>query len=317
MHELFEFATAAADMLFGHAELSVILAFAIVSLTGYGNLTDALLARARMWHGSVADRFSNINTLVDTLRDRQEVWKMPEAQLTDLINSRNQLDVLIKLCAGSAGSQNSRMERNTLLDVAVWKCVREVKPWAIGLYGKGTMAADDFHELGFLIPGETSGHHSRSEPTKALAEVKVRVVNGDIIDVVVDQSANKDAGPVRHGWPRGVHSVLIVVTEAGGEKKEALRHPSTKLHNRIEMPAGSRGKQFVIKAAFLKHPDDIPVFGNEPTFSMPLTTEDLTTLEDQQHYEDYELMKRDLEQRRQEIELLQAELDRQKGLNNA
>jgi hypothetical protein len=41
------------------------------------------------------------------------------------------------------------------------------------------------------------------------------------------------------------------------------------------MPPGSHGKQFVIRAAFLKHPDDVPYFGNSPTFSMPLTTGDL------------------------------------------
>jgi multidrug efflux pump subunit AcrB len=33
------------------------------------------------------------------------------------------------------------------------------------------------------------------------------------------------------------------------------------------MPDGSHGKQFIVKASFLKHGDD------EPTFSMPLTTE--------------------------------------------
>jgi hypothetical protein len=41
------------------------------------------------------------------------------------------------------------------------------------------------------------------------------------------------------------------------------------------MPEGSRGKLFIIKAAFLRHIDDSPRFGPEPTFFMPLTTEDL------------------------------------------
>jgi hypothetical protein len=50
---------------------------------------------------------------------------------------------------------------------------------------------------------------------------------------------------------------------------------TTRLHNDIDMPAGSRGKQFIIKAAFLRHISDKPRFGSEPTFSMPLTTEDL------------------------------------------
>jgi hypothetical protein len=142
------------------------------------------------------------------------------------------------------------------------------------------------------------------------------VVNGDFIDVVIDQSANMDAGPVKHGWPEGVRNALIVISAAGGDKAEALRHSTSTVHNRLRMPAGSRGKQFVIKAAFLKHPGDDPVFGNEPTFSMPLTTEDLTALEDLQQHADFEQAVRELEQRRQEIERLQAELDRQKGLKN-
>jgi hypothetical protein len=41
------------------------------------------------------------------------------------------------------------------------------------------------------------------------------------------------------------------------------------------MPSGSRGKLFIIRAAFLRHVDDKPRFGPEPTFFMPLTTEDL------------------------------------------
>ncbi|MDR1415247.1 MAG: hypothetical protein LBI96_05505 [Odoribacteraceae bacterium] len=47
------------------------------------------------------------------------------------------------------------------------------------------------------------------------------------------------------------------------------------LHGEIKMPEGSHGKLFIIKASFMKHPDDQPVFGNSPTFSMPLTTGDL------------------------------------------
>jgi hypothetical protein len=48
------------------------------------------------------------------------------------------------------------------------------------------------------------------------------------------------------------------------------------------------GRQFIIKASFLKHVNDEPRFGNEPTFSMPLTTEDLAATLDRQHHEEYE-----------------------------
>jgi hypothetical protein len=75
------------------------------------------------------------------------------------------------------------------------------------------------------------------------------------------------------------------------------------------MPAGSHGKQFIIKASFLKHVNDEPRFGNEPTFSMPLTTEDLAAALDRQHHEDFEAQIQEVERQRQEIERLHAELN--------
>jgi hypothetical protein len=75
------------------------------------------------------------------------------------------------------------------------------------------------------------------------------------------------------------------------------------------MPAGSHGKQFIIKASFLKHVNDEPRFGNEPTFSMPLTTEDLAAALDRQHHEEFEAQVRETERQRQELERMQAALD--------
>jgi hypothetical protein len=75
------------------------------------------------------------------------------------------------------------------------------------------------------------------------------------------------------------------------------------------MPAGSHGKQFIIKASFLKHVNDEPRFGNEPTFSMPLTTEDLAAALDRQHHEDFEAQVQEVERQRQEIARMQAALD--------
>jgi hypothetical protein len=74
------------------------------------------------------------------------------------------------------------------------------------------------------------------------------------------------------------------------------------------MPEGSHGKQFIIKAAFLRHVNDEPRFGNEPTFSMPLTTEDLAASLDHQHHADFEAQLQEVERARQEIARLQAEL---------
>jgi hypothetical protein len=76
---------------------------------------------------------------------------------------------------------------------------------------------------------------------------------------------------------------------------------------------GSHGKQFTIKAAFLRHVNDESRFGNEPTFSMPLTTEDLAATIDHQHHEDFEPQLREVERRRQEIERLHDELNMRKN----
>jgi hypothetical protein len=95
---------------------------------------------------------------------------------------------------------------------------------------------------------------------------------------------------------------LIVITAADGAA-EVYRQMTSRLHNDIRMPAGSHGKQFIIKAAFLKHVNDEPRFGNEPTFSMPLTTEDLAAAFERRQREA-------LEAQRLEVERLRAELNK-------
>jgi hypothetical protein len=84
------------------------------------------------------------------------------------------------------------------------------------------------------------------------------------------------------------------------------------LHSDVDMPAGSHGKQFAVKASFQKHVNDTPRFSNEVTFSMPLTTGDLIAELDRQHHEDYESQIRAVEQHRREVESLQAELNTKK-----
>jgi hypothetical protein len=119
------------------------------------------------------------------------------------------------------------------------------------------------------------------------------------------------AAQVAHGWPSGVKNALTVITASDG-KTEIYRQITTRLHNDIRMPEGSHGKQFIIKAAFLKHVNDEPHFGNEPTFSMPLTTEDLAATLDRQHHEEFEAQLQEVERQRQEIERLHAKLEAKK-----
>jgi hypothetical protein len=193
------------------------------------------------------------------------------------------------------------------LKSTVGLCLLRVKIWAYAAYAAGELTADEVHLLGFLLPGETGGHHARAEATDVVAEVKVTVINADFIRVVIDQSAGENAAQVAHGWPAGVRNAMIVITAADG-KTEVYRQLTTRLHNDIRMPEGSHGKQFIIKAAFLKHVNDEPRFGNEPTFSMPLTTEDLVAALDKQHHEEFEAQSQEVERQRQEIARLKAEL---------
>jgi hypothetical protein len=271
-----------------------------------GNVPDAVLATVRKWHGSIDEQFSCIDNVCNIVQQQQTAWTMPVDMKNELLADRNRLDALIKKCRTPAGSTVDRTLRNSLLKATAGLCLIRVKGWAYGEFAVGNMTADEVHNFGFLLPGEHGGYHGRTEATDVLAEVKAKVINEDFIRVVIDQSAGENAGPVKHGWPHGVRQALIVITAADG-KTEVCRQLTTHLYNDIRMPEGSHGKQFVIKAAFLKHIDDEPRFGNEPTFSMPLTTEDLAATLDRQHHEEFEARMQAVEHQRQEIERIQAE----------
>jgi hypothetical protein len=282
---------------------AAVLAAGIVA---YGNLPDAVLTIVRKWHGSIGEQFSCIDNVCNIVQQQQTTWTMPADMKNELLANRNRLDALIKKCQSPAGSTVDRTLRNSLLKATISLCLLRVKGWAYGEFAVGNMTADEVHNFGFLLPGEHGGYHGRTEATDALAEVKAKVINADFVRVVIDQSAAENAGPVKHGWPKGVKQALIVITAADG-KTEVYRQMTTHLYNDIQMPEGSHGKQFVIKAAFLKHIDDKPRFGNEPTFSMPLTTEDLAATLDRQHHEESEARMQAVEHQRQEVERIQAE----------
>jgi hypothetical protein len=296
-------ASAAADGLQAVA-LSLTLAATVAAVT-YANIPAEVLAAIRRWHGSIDDQFGNLDNLVNILGDNLTTWSVPQQLYATLLNNRDQLDKLIQKCRSTQGSAADRTVRNSLLKTSVGLCLTQVKAWSYSQYYDGVLTADDVHLLGFLLPGEAGGTHERKEPVDVLAEVKVSVVNADFIRVVIDQSSDDNAALVVHGWPQGVHQALIVIVASDG-KTEVLRKYTTHLYNDIQMPAGSHGKQFIIKAAFLRHIDDSPLFGPEPTFSMPLNTEDLAAALDRQSHEEFEAHIRETERLRHEAEQLAA-----------
>jgi hypothetical protein len=297
------------DLLLAGSSITLALALGVVT---YGNIPEGILAAIRRWHGSIDDQFSAIDNLTTLLETGITKWVVPEAMLQELKDRRDTLQKLIDKCRTTSGSTLDRATRNTLLKTTVGYCLTTVKIWVLSEYMNGDMTVDDVHALGFLAPGETGGHHARKEPTDVLAEVKASIVNADFIHVVIDQASGENAALVRHGWPVGVRQAVIVILTADGAT-EVIRLMTNKLHNDIHMPAGSHGKQFIIKAAFLQHPDDEPKFGAAPTFSMPLTTEDLAAALDRQHHEDFEMQLREVERHRQELEQLKAKMAKGDG----
>jgi hypothetical protein len=242
---------------------------------GRGNISSETLAASRRWHGSIDERFSNIDKLVVTIQAHQQTWGVPP-QFQQVVDNHTQLAALIPKCRSSSASSDDRARRNTLLATTVGICVEPVKLWAYTQYNTHpeVFTLDDLHSLGFLLPGETGGRRIRSKPTEVAAEVKVTVLSADMIRVVIDRASGENAALTAHGWPEGVHIALIVITSADG-RTEIVRKFTTHLYNEIRMPDGSHGKPFIIKAAFLKHVDDEPVFGPQPTFTMPYSTEDI------------------------------------------
>ncbi|MDR2041885.1 MAG: hypothetical protein LBP98_06150 [Tannerella sp.] len=323
MESLFQFSILPAGLLTGLSDLfsatgvvwgsilpaggALTMAFATGVVT-YADIPGEVLAGIRRWHGTIDDQFDNIDNLVTVLQSHQTQWTVPQPMLQQLTDSRNLLATLIPKCRSNYGSAADRTQRNSLLKSTVGLSLTQVKSWAYMQHYAGVLTADDVHLLGFLLPGEAGGHHSRKEATDVLAEVKVTIVNADFIHVVVDQSGGENAALVAHGWPPGVRQAVIVIMSADG-RTEVLRQLTTRLHNDIQMPEGSHGKQFLIKAAFLKHVNDTPKFGSEPTFSMPLTTEDLAATLDRQHHEEFEAQLREVERHRLETEQLRSKKD--------
>ncbi|MDR1601279.1 MAG: hypothetical protein LBS42_02505 [Tannerella sp.] len=289
----------AANLLDAGGGLSLALALGAVT---YSNIPEIVLASIRRWHGSIDDQYANIDNLINRINNHPD-WKFPADLLSTLSANRSQLSLLIAKCRTSDGSGADRTVRNTLLKTTVGLCLTQAKVWAIGEYYAGTLTIDDVHLLGFFVPGETSGHHDRKESTIARAEVKISIIDLDYVRIVIDQAATDNAALVVHGWPHGVRQALIVILQADGTT-EVHRQYTTHLYNNIFLPKDTRGQLLIAKASFLRHIDDEPHFGVEPTFTMPLSTEDLAGIIDRQHHEEFEEQLRTVEQHRLDVSQL-------------
>jgi hypothetical protein len=278
----------------------IIIALAITT----DNAPEGIYAAARRWHASIAEQMSNIAAFLNYVADHKE-WPIPTNLVPVVAANYAGLQVLVEKCRTNQGSLADRTTRNALLKSTVGLCLKRGRAWAYEMHENGTMSVEDIHLLGFLLVGETAGHHDRVEPTAVRPETKVTVLNSDFIEVVIDRSTGENAARVVSGWPRGVRTGLIVITSPDG-KEEVYRHMTTRLHNQIKLPAGSHGKQFMVTSAFLRHVDDEPLFGTEALFSMPYTDTDLHALLDRQHHEEFEENLRAVELHRQDLERLEA-----------
>jgi hypothetical protein len=271
-------------------------------------ITEGVASLMRKWRGALGDKFSNISNLVALVKSRQDVWNMPVDLYTQLCGNHERLQALIPKCRSISGSKADRALRDTLLKDTVDLCCIQVKMWAYGEYTAGIMNADDVHLLGFRLPGEIGRHHSRTEATNVEPEISVRVLNEDFIRTVVSNTAGKNSAQAGSGWPQGVKFVQIVITADDGTT-EVMRINTSRMYNTLRMPEGSHGKQFLIKAAFLRHVDDEPRFGNEPMFSMPFTMEDILALK-HRHLEEIGAHEREVGRLLQEVAFLRQENER-------
>jgi hypothetical protein len=280
----------------------ILLAMLVTS----GKIPEIVLEHIRWWHGNMFQQFTNVKGLYDLLMSKLSVWGVPLAIREKLGEYVTNLTDLMNKCNTNEASPADRGHRSTMLKAAVAYCLMDVMVWAYGDFVEGRLTADDVHEMNFLLPGERGGHRERSEPTDAIAEVKAKILNADFTDFIVDHAGDKNAAPVRHGWPHGINHAMLLVME--DDAKTVILHKiTTTLHNEFKMPEGSHGKHFMVAAAFLKHVDDEPKFGNFAFFSMPKTAVDLVAVLDSQHHEDFEEHVRVVEQHRQDVERVHAE----------
>jgi hypothetical protein len=286
------------------------IAFAIPIVPGStDDISPELLANMKRWHGGITDRYENVSNVADTLKIHGDDWDVPTAMNTGMNSNKNQIQSLIDLSDSGRGSAVDRTARNALLRSTVHYCLHDVKTWAWEQYRLGVLTATDVHSLAFLLPGEIGGTHVKGVATNVLPSVKVRVINASRVRVVIDQAVDENAAQVAHGWPEGVRFALISMTSV--ETGEEIFHQlTTRLHNNIEMPQDSHGKQFAVQAAFLAHVNDTPAFNDGATFSMPVTTRDLIDSIHAQHEEDVEAHRRENEANRSEIEAQKQEIER-------
>jgi hypothetical protein len=291
--------------------IGFVTAFAIIGSVGLkAEELVAIIAAAKRWHGNMADRMASIDALTNLLKANLDAWGVPTDMMSLLNTARNRLQTLIFFCDTTASSTNDRIDRDSLFKSTIEYCLHDVKFWALGLLHAGKITLDDFHKMGFLVPGETAGTHKRAEATDAKAEVKVKILGPNQIETIVDQAAEENAAQVRHAKPKGVHFVQVALYSAE-TGKEFYNEKGTHLRTKITIPDEYRGKQIGVKAAFLVHVEDKPNFGDGAIFSMPLTTQDLIASFEDQHRIDTEARAKALEIHKQEIAQVEEELKAQ------
>ncbi|MDR1414669.1 MAG: hypothetical protein LBI96_02570 [Odoribacteraceae bacterium] len=238
-----------------------------------GNPMETMSVTVRKWYGGIRGKYDNVINLNTRLKDKEKEWNVPP-EIMELFGEHvDELDRLVMKCRTMDGSPADRMTRNNLLNRLVKASLNVARNWAYGQYALGKLLTSDIHLLGFMVVGERSTRHPRSKETLEVPEVSARALDSGSAYIVLSQGAYENAARVASAWPRGVRNAVIVIMEIDG--REIIRHMTTRVHNVVKMPEGCRGKQFIVKASFLKHVDDNTHFGNETVFTMPLTVEDI------------------------------------------
>lgn len=259
------------------------------------------MENVRRWHGDVYERFTNIDSLVNRISERRTEWTVPPDMLEEVTDCRNRLLELIGRCRCGDASRYDRRQCNLLLKSTVSLCMLQVRLWAYSGLTTGVLTRDDVHLLGFLLPDERV---CSRETCKVKADVRVTVLDGETVCVEIVHADENNPALALHGWPGGVRSALIVIHTAVGDT-EVFRQITTQLRNEIRMPK-SHGRQFVVKASFLRHVSDTPLFGNQLAFSIPLRTIAANDTSGQRRQNDFNMPWRNRERFRRDTDKMKA-----------
>jgi hypothetical protein len=225
------------------------------------------------WHKSITEKMHCLTNLDNKLTLDGEYWGMDPAVLTQNHALYVQIEPYYTLYLSGDARNSELVIFRRLLGEDVEYALDVVKPDAIGRCGVGAMDISDLNSLGFLMPNQGKGRHERSGENEIVPETNAKVTAIDTVMVTVDNALDKHGNRTKGSKPKGVKQILIVLQDEKGV--EIFNKMFTKTQVYIDIDQKYRGEIILVRAAFLKHVDDTPHFGEPVAVSMPKDIADI------------------------------------------